>query len=58
MPFGQSVFKFTNLTVTKSKTSTQSTTEKPGKGKLKVNTTVIAPKKEGERIIKNKNKNT
>jgi hypothetical protein len=34
------------------KTATQSTTEKPGKGKLKVNATTVAPKKESEQNLK------
>jgi hypothetical protein len=38
-----------NSTVTSSKITTQSTTEKPGRGKLKVNATTIAPKKEGKK---------
>jgi hypothetical protein len=45
--FDRSIFKFASLIVTSSKTTTHSTTEKPGKGKLKANATTIAPKKEG-----------
>jgi hypothetical protein len=37
-------------TVTSSKITTQSTTVKPGKGKLSVNATTTAPKKEGGKI--------
>jgi len=35
-------------TVPSSKIKTQSTTDKPGKGKVKVDATTPAPKKEGE----------
>jgi hypothetical protein len=43
------IFNF--RTVKSSKTTTQSTTEKPGKGRVKVNATTPAPKKEGELLI-------